>query len=63
MPDGGLPLYRLSIPSGNDGDSDPYLSQVTMTDLRRVEAGTAGHWAEAARRPGGTITRRRVFPI
>ena len=39
VPDGGLPLYRFSIPAGNDGDTDPYLSQVTMTDLRRMEAG------------------------
>jgi hypothetical protein len=38
-PDGGLPLYRFTIPAGNDGDSDPYLAQVSMTDLRRVEAG------------------------
>jgi hypothetical protein len=39
VPDGGLPLYRFAIPAGNDGASDPYLAQVTMTDLRRVESG------------------------
>ena len=39
VPEGGLPLYRFAIPPGNDGDSDPYLASVVMTDLRRVESG------------------------
>ena len=38
-PEGGLPLYRFAVPAGNDGDGDPYFSQVAMTDLRRVEPG------------------------
>lgn len=34
-----MPLYRFAIPPGNDGDTDPYLASVTVTDLRRIESG------------------------
>jgi hypothetical protein len=39
VPDGGLPLYRFSVPAGNIETNDPYLASVTMTDVRRIEAG------------------------
>jgi hypothetical protein len=39
VPEGGLPLYRFSVPAGNTETNDPYLGSVTMTDVRRVETG------------------------
>jgi hypothetical protein len=39
VPEGGLPLYRFTVPAGNAETNDPYLGSVTMTDVRRVEAG------------------------
>ncbi|MDR0760243.1 MAG: H-type lectin domain-containing protein [Treponema sp.] len=39
VPEGGLPLYRFTVPAGNTETNDPYLGSVTMTDVRRVEAG------------------------
>jgi hypothetical protein len=39
VPDGGLALYRITVPAGNTGENDPYLGSVTLTDVRRVEAG------------------------
>jgi hypothetical protein len=39
VPDGGLALYRITVPAGNTGESDPNLTSVTLTDVRRVEAG------------------------
>jgi hypothetical protein len=39
VPDNGLALYRLSVPAKNTETSDLYLSSVTMTDVRRMEAG------------------------
>jgi hypothetical protein len=39
VPEGGLSLYRFAVPAGNNETNDPYLGSVTMTDVRRVEAG------------------------
>jgi hypothetical protein len=39
VPDGALALYRITVPAGNTGDTDPSLASVTLTDVRRVEAG------------------------
>jgi hypothetical protein len=39
VPDNGLPLYRFSVPAGNTQANDPYLAQVSMVDVRRVEGG------------------------
>jgi hypothetical protein len=39
VPEGGLSLYRFTVPAGNNETGDPYLGSVTMTDVRRVEAG------------------------
>jgi hypothetical protein len=39
VPDGGLALYRITAPAGNTGENDPYLGSVTLTDVRRIEAG------------------------
>jgi hypothetical protein len=39
VPDNGLALYRLTVPAGNTETNDLYLSAVTMTDVRRMEAG------------------------
>lgn len=39
VPDGGLPLYLVTIPAANTEATDPYLASVTLTDIRRVEAG------------------------
>jgi hypothetical protein len=39
VPDNGVPLYRFSVPAGNTQANDPYLAQVSMVDVRRIEAG------------------------
>jgi hypothetical protein len=39
IPEGGLPLYRFTVPAGNTETNDPYLGSVAMTDVRRMEAG------------------------
>ncbi|MDR2484452.1 MAG: hypothetical protein LBD55_03555 [Treponema sp.] len=39
VPDSGIPLCRITVPAGNDQVSDPNLASVTITDVRRVEAG------------------------
>jgi hypothetical protein len=39
VPAGAMTLYRISVPAGNNHQNDPYLAAVTMTDVRRVEAG------------------------
>jgi hypothetical protein len=39
VPDNGLPLYRFTVPAGNTQANDPYLAQVSMIDVRRIEAG------------------------
>ena len=32
-----IPLYRISVPAGNNSGSDQYLAAVTLTDVRRIE--------------------------
>jgi hypothetical protein len=39
VPEGGLALYRFTVPANNTEVNDPYLSSVTMTDVRRMESG------------------------
>ena len=38
VPEDGMTLYRFAVPAGNSYQNDPYLTSVTMTDVRRVEA-------------------------
>jgi hypothetical protein len=38
VPENGMALYRFSVPSGNSYQNDPYLTSVSMSDVRRVEA-------------------------
>lgn len=37
MPPGAIPMYQLTIPSGNTDATDPYLTNVTLTSVRRFE--------------------------
>ena len=39
VPDDALGLFRLTVPGGNTDASDPHLANVTITDVRRIEAG------------------------
>jgi hypothetical protein len=39
VPDNGISLCRITVPAGNTQVSDPNLASVTITDVRRVEAG------------------------
>ncbi len=39
IPEGGIPLYKVTVPAGNTESTDPYLNNVTLTDIRRVEPG------------------------
>lgn len=39
VPDNGIPLCRIAVPAGNDQVADPNLSSVTISDIRRLEAG------------------------
>lgn len=36
-PADAIPLYRISVPAGNNSGSDQYLAAVTLTDVRRIE--------------------------
>ncbi|NLF56578.1 MAG: hypothetical protein GX580_02955 [Candidatus Hydrogenedens sp.] len=37
IPENGFPIYMLTIPAGNTDITDPYLENVVLTDIRRVE--------------------------
>jgi hypothetical protein len=37
VPDNGIEIYRLTIPAGSTDATDPYLANVTLTDVRRIE--------------------------
>jgi len=37
VPANGIPLYRVTVPAGNTEANDPYISNVTLTDVRRLE--------------------------
>jgi hypothetical protein len=39
VPDNGMGLYRLTVPAVNTETSDPNLTNVTLTNVRRLEAG------------------------
>jgi len=38
VPDNGIEIYRLTIPANNTDATDPYLANVTLTDVRRIDA-------------------------
>lgn len=38
VPEDGLALYKVTVPAGNTEVTDPYLTGVTLTDQRRMEA-------------------------
>ena len=38
VPTDGIEMYRLTIPANSTDATDPYLDNVTMTDVRRIEA-------------------------
>lgn len=38
VPDNGIEIYRLTIPANNTDATDPNLTSVTLTDVRRIEA-------------------------
>ncbi|KAA0257232.1 hypothetical protein FHQ18_11750 [Deferribacter autotrophicus] len=37
IPEGGIPLYKVTVPAGNTESNDPYLTSVTFADIRRKE--------------------------
>jgi hypothetical protein len=37
-PEGGIPLYLITIPPGNNGQNDPNLANVSLSSVRRIEA-------------------------
>ena len=37
VPSGGIPLYLVTVPAGNNGQNDPNLANVTLTSVRRIE--------------------------
>lgn len=39
VPDNGIPICRITVPAGNTQISDPNLASVTISDVRRIEAG------------------------
>jgi hypothetical protein len=39
VPDNGIPICRITVPGGNTQVTDPNLTSVTITDVRRIEAG------------------------
>jgi len=38
VPDNGIEIYRLTIPANNTDATDPNLTSVMLTDMRRIEA-------------------------
>jgi hypothetical protein len=36
-PEGGWPLYRVTVPAGNTEANDQYLTNVNLTDIRKLE--------------------------
>ncbi|MDR1709997.1 MAG: hypothetical protein LBS70_09805 [Candidatus Accumulibacter sp.] len=38
VPEGGITIYALSVPAGSTDATDPNLTQVTLIDVRRIEA-------------------------
>lgn len=39
VPDGAIEIYRLTIPANSTDATDPQLTSVTVTDVRRIEVG------------------------
>jgi len=37
IPDNGVPLYRITVPAGSTEAVDPYLENIILTDIRRIE--------------------------
>lgn len=48
VPEGGLALYKIDVPSGNTESNDPYLEDVTLNDIRRKEPGYPGFLTSSA---------------
>ncbi len=48
VPSNGLTLYRITVPAGNTDQTDPYLTNVTLTDLRRMEPNYPNWFASAS---------------
>jgi hypothetical protein len=46
-PSGSIPLYLVTVPSGNTEAGDPYLSGVTLSSVRRVEANYPTYYSTA----------------
>lgn len=38
VPENGLLLYRITVPAGNTEVTDPYITNCTLTDQRRIES-------------------------
>jgi hypothetical protein len=38
VPDNGIAIYQLTLPANNTAATDPNLTNVTLTDVRRIEA-------------------------
>jgi hypothetical protein len=47
-PDTALVLYQLTVPAGNNDLNDPYLANVTLTDIRRLEPNFPTWFASAS---------------
>lgn len=47
VPKGGLPLYYIAIPAGNNEATDPFCANCTLTDVRRIESGYPGIFLNA----------------
>ena len=47
VPDGGLQLYKVTVPAGNIEATDQYLTSCTLTDVRRMESGAPAVFATA----------------
>lgn len=47
VPSSGIPLYRATVPAGNTEIVDPYLSAVSLTDIRRLEPGAPAVFTSA----------------
>lgn len=39
VPDDGIQIYNLTVPAGSTDATDPNLTSVTLTDVRRIESG------------------------
>lgn len=47
LPENGLLLYKINVPAGNTAENDPQGTAVTLTDMRRIEAGYPTYFINA----------------